>query len=202
MHRARCSLVGLGLTAAAGGLVHLLGRAALAPAPQTAGDAVVRLCLGLLLLSTVGVWCSSIAAVAEAWRGAGPAHTPSRSVVRRLVLAACGVAVGAALLAPSAQAAQTRPPADRIAGLPMPERATDGPHRSRTAPAELIVVHAGDTLWRLAAARLPRDASDSDVDAAWRRLYAANRALIGADPDLVHPGLRLTDPGPSTQEKR
>ena len=53
----------------------------------------------------------------------------------------------------------------------------------------------GDSLWSLARTRLPQGATDAEVDAAWRRIYAANRAAIGPDPDLIRPGLRLRTPG-------
>jgi nucleoid-associated protein YgaU len=32
------------------------------------------------------------------------------------------------------------------------------------------------------------------VSAAWPLLYAANRAVVGADPDLIRPGERLSLP--------
>ncbi len=63
------------------------------------------------------------------------------------------------------------------------------------APGE-VVVRTGDSLWSLAAARLPRSAGPAEVDRAWRELYAANRAAIGADPGLIRPGQRLQLPPP------
>jgi nucleoid-associated protein YgaU len=58
-----------------------------------------------------------------------------------------------------------------------------------------VVVRPGDSLWRLArehvAAAHP---TDRQVAAAWPRWYAANRAVIGTDPDLIHPGARLRVP--------
>jgi nucleoid-associated protein YgaU len=54
-----------------------------------------------------------------------------------------------------------------------------------------VVVRSGDSLWSLAAARLPGTARPAEVERAWRAVYAANRAEIGPDPGLIHPGQRL-----------
>ncbi|MCH0559356.1 transglycosylase family protein [Streptomyces sp. MUM 16J] len=37
------------------------------------------------------------------------------------------------------------------------------------------------------------------VTGGWQRLYAANRSVIGPDPDLIRPGQRLTLPSAGTQ---
>lgn len=196
--RMRCAAVGLALTAGAAGTSAGLARALVTAPPRTVDEAVVRLCLALLLASTVWAWVSGVAGVLDAWRGTPTGPAP-RNVVRRLVLVACGAAVGAAMLSPAAQAQSAGGPAAGLAGLPLPERATDGPRTEPLARGRLVV-RSGDTLWGLAATRLPDGAPDTAVDAAWRRLYAANRARIGPDPDLVRPGLVLTDP--TTQENR
>ena len=46
----------------------------------------------------------------------------------------------------------------------------------------------------IVARRLGPSASAAQIDAEWPRWYAANRARIGADPDLIRPGLRLVVP--------
>ena len=58
--------------------------------------------------------------------------------------------------------------------------------------AGTMTVQRGDSLWRITAAHLP-GASNTEIAAAWPRWYEANREVIGADPDLIHPGqvLRL-----------
>ncbi len=59
-------------------------------------------------------------------------------------------------------------------------------------------VRPGDTLWSIAAAQLPRDASPATIDALWRQWYRANRTLVGPHPDLIHPGQRLLNPNQSS----
>jgi LysM repeat protein len=76
-------------------------------------------------------------------------------------------------------------------GLPLPDRTSDRP---APAPAQLprsVVVRAGDSLWRIARTALPDGAPDAAVATAVARLYAANRHVIGDDPDLIVPGQRL-----------
>ena len=60
--------------------------------------------------------------------------------------------------------------------------------------AGVVVVVPGDTLWDLAAARLPTDATNAQIAATWHAWYDLNAAVIGADPDLLHPGQVLQVP--------
>jgi nucleoid-associated protein YgaU len=55
-------------------------------------------------------------------------------------------------------------------------------------------VVAGDCLWTIAARVLGANATTRAIDRGWRSIYAANRDAIGADPDLIHPGLVLALP--------
>ncbi|MFI1018495.1 transglycosylase family protein [Streptomyces sp. NPDC020965] len=52
---------------------------------------------------------------------------------------------------------------------------------------------------------LSRIADNQDVKGGWSRLYEQNRATVGPDPDLIHPGqklvLRMTAPKPRTQDR-
>lgn len=59
---------------------------------------------------------------------------------------------------------------------------------------EAVVVRRGDTLWGIAARHLGPHATDQDVAEAWPRWHAANRDVIGADPDLIRPGQLLVRP--------
>ena len=60
--------------------------------------------------------------------------------------------------------------------------------------AGAVVVAAGDSLWLIAARRLGPGASPADVAAETHRWYAANVAVIGANPDLLRPGQVLAAP--------
>ena len=80
-------------------------------------------------------------------------------------------------------------------GLPLPERAVSAPAGRRQPPA--------GSSWRRATrcgpwppAGLRRDAADAEVAATLAAIYALNRAVVGADPDLIRPGQRLRLPRP------
>ncbi|MGB6616355.1 MAG: LysM domain-containing protein [Trebonia sp.] len=57
-------------------------------------------------------------------------------------------------------------------------------------PAPRYVVQPGDSLSSIAVARAVRG--------GWQALYAANRRVIGPDPDVIHPGTALVLPGQMT----
>ena len=56
------------------------------------------------------------------------------------------------------------------------------------------VVRPGDTLWAIASHQLGPDQTAAAVAAQWPRWYAANREVIGADPNLIRPGELLHAP--------
>jgi hypothetical protein len=60
----------------------------------------------------------------------------------------------------------------------------------------IYVVRRGDALWDVAARHLGPHASHGEIAREWPRWYAANRAVIGSDPNLIRPGEVLTPPGP------
>lgn len=68
--------------------------------------------------------------------------------------------------------------------------------RTLAHQAHAVRVLAGDSLWRIAARALPAGADDAQIERAWHRWYASNRAVIGDDPALLHPGQLLTPPQP------
>ena len=136
--RARCLVVAACLTAAAGGAAAVLVRLlqAVTAAPRTADESLVLLSLVALLASVAWGSAQGFAAVIEAWRGSA---TVGRSgAVRRVVLAACGVAVVSVLATQPAGAApgHTGHPGDPdvLTGLPLPQRAVGRP-TPRVAPS-------------------------------------------------------------------
>lgn len=66
--------------------------------------------------------------------------------------------------------------------------------RSTSAQGMTVTVMPGDTLWSISAEHLGPYATDVEIAAEWPRWYAANRQVIGADPNLVLPGHVLTAP--------
>ncbi len=94
--------------------------------------------------------------------------------------------------APAAPAPGWTPTAPVVRPLPSTDLLTRPPRTVATDDA--VVVHRGDTLWSIAARRLGAGASDAEIAAEWPRWHAANRHVIGADPDLILPGQRLRAP--------
>ncbi len=82
-------------------------------------------------------------------------------------------------------------PSPSVRHDPGPGSRPPRPPRASRPTGDEVVVRRGDSLWALAAARLPGSAGPAEVDRAWRAVYAANRAEIGADPGLIRPGQRL-----------
>ncbi|HEY7439845.1 MAG TPA: hypothetical protein VIC35_10670 [Acidimicrobiia bacterium] len=56
------------------------------------------------------------------------------------------------------------------------------------------IVQRGECLWSIAARQLGPRATNRMIDAAWRRIYAANSTAVGPDPNLIRPGLVLALP--------
>lgn len=88
------------------------------------------------------------------------------------------------------------PSLDRPASDPSRGLALVSPPGPRTLAhqAQAVRVKVGDSLWRIAARSLPPGASDGEIERTWHRWYAANRAVIGDDPDLLLPGQLLMPP--------
>ncbi|MEU5716991.1 peptidoglycan DD-metalloendopeptidase family protein [Streptomyces sp. NPDC020403] len=93
-----------------------------------------------------------------------------------------------------AQGARDRAAADRVAeagAASAPSEATRGRTGQAAAPAKSVpgerdayTVERGDSLSGIASAER--------VQGGWQRLYAANRSVVGTDPDLILPGQRLS----------
>lgn len=119
---------------------------------------------------------SAAAASAAAARSAPPIDAP-RS--------------GAAAASSAVPAAGWTPSRPRQRAVAAPGLVTSGAAR---AEGTEVVVHRGDTLWDLVAAHLGPDASEAEVAMAWPHWHAANRSVIGDDPDQLLPGQVLTVP--------
>lgn len=105
----------------------------------------------------------------------------------------------AAPTAPTASIAPTAPMWPAVPGRP----ASVADHRQSTpargAGATSIVVERGDSLWAIAAAHLDHPAP-ARIAASWPRWYAANRAVIGPDPNHILAGQVLHIPAQRPEE--
>ena len=156
---------------------------------------LIDLPLALFQLTTVAcggvaAWAALVALLA-AWR---PTKHLALALTPRLIRAAIFTTVSGAMMMGPAQAGSG------LDGLPLPDRGATG------TPAQLVnasspadhVVRAGESLWSIAADALPPDAAAAQVAASSRAWYAANRATVGSDPDLILPGQTLLAPDAGT----
>ncbi|MFI8534303.1 transglycosylase family protein [Streptomyces aquilus] len=90
----------------------------------------------------------------------------------------CSARAGAHGSAPSVSAGA---PASGTSSKPSKKPARTQSHTGRGASRGDYTVRAGDTLSTIAARH----------GATWQRIYTANKAVIGGDPDLIVPGQRL-----------
>ncbi|MEV3853658.1 LysM peptidoglycan-binding domain-containing M23 family metallopeptidase [Streptomyces sp. NPDC050095] len=71
------------------------------------------------------------------------------------------------------------------AALALPLIGATGAHAATAdTTAKTYTVKAGDTLSKIAKAQ--------DVDGGWKKLYAANKSVVGANAELIKPGMKLT----------
>ncbi|WNO71096.1 LysM peptidoglycan-binding domain-containing M23 family metallopeptidase [Streptomyces sp. AM8-1-1] len=120
--------------------------------------------------------------------GKGKHRRPkSRSLSRGFVAAGTG---GAAIALPLMGAAGAHA-ADKAAPAAAPAVA---PQKAAAAPAASTAQKpAAPTSYRVVAGDyLSKIAAEHDVRGGWQKLYADNRAAVGDDPALIHPGLKLT----------
>lgn len=155
----------------------------------------------VLLCALPGAFGSSAAVLADRL-------TPV--LLRRAVEAALGAALAAVPVSVAALPAAAAPAARSGAGsghepsgwpdldrpvVTAPARAHPASTpRNGPLAAQSVIVRPGDTLWQIARRALPPGATAADIAAEWPRWYAANRAAIGGDPDLIRPGQRLHAP--------
>ncbi|MDX6316862.1 MAG: hypothetical protein QOD35_262 [Nocardioidaceae bacterium] len=143
-------------------------------------------------------------------RGRAPLPTLARLTGppwwRRALVGACGLSLAAPVTAHAAlhheqsphrcavscRTGDQRPSA--LAGLAFPDLPEVAASTAAGSP-ERRTVRRGDSLWRIARDELAPGAADSAVCREVAAVYAANRAVIGPDPDLILPGTELTLPG-------
>jgi hypothetical protein len=153
-----------------GSIGQLTGRVVLLAGPRTLHRLLDLLVGGALLAQ------ATLATMPGSSLGGGP------RAVRQLTVPASPVAGTAPV--------EARPTPSRLAA-PLPPWLGGGPSNAATR----YTVEQGDTLWGIAASHLaPADRSLPKVHRYWRRIYRANRPVIGADPDRIHPGTRLDVP--------
>lgn len=217
----RCIAVWLAASAGCATAVALLGAdlAALVSAQtwRAGFDAVlVPVCAALVVACVAWFWCVTTLTAVEVLRGASPGVLAARGgATRRIVLALCGLAVATQLAGPAHAADHSADEPD-LAGLSVPDRASTAPaHREADGPGGGTgdrprarpgftgarhglpgqhVVQRGDSLWSIAERALGPDADVAALVDHWHRTYAANRAVVGDDPDLIHPGQQLVLP--------
>lgn len=210
---------GLGLLAAAPtprSAFTTLASPAAAADPSAPLLSVIALSAWFLL-----AWLLSVAVAASAAQLPGAAGQLAELLarriapagLRRLVEVSLGLTVAVGVLGAGPASAGARiPPAPPAAAAtldwPTPPAATAQPALDWNPPpvatssavpstaAEVVLVQPGDSLWAVAADHLPARATDAQIAQAWPSWWAANRAAVGPNPDLIHPGLRLNPPAP------
>lgn len=148
----------------------------------------------LIVVAVAGAVAPTLYAITR-WTTSLAGH--AALVVRsRLVRAGVFVAaVGGPTTMSWPAAAVTPPPLDRLVPLP-PGGAPGGVTvalADESASRFEYRVSPGDSLWAIAARHLESD-DPARIDAYWRDIYAANRAAVGDDPDLIFPGQVLVLP--------
>jgi hypothetical protein len=207
----------LGLWLAGGLALALLewtpGRASLLVRRLAPGGApsIARRWAALLVGATLGAG-AGVGAGGAAVAAAGPAPTPAPVVTSRAVTDP-GPGFTPTPVQPSVQPPGTltsqwppdpgwtpsRPPREprgavQLVSGPVAARPDVMASASPPADGRDVVVTRGDTLWAIARRALGVGASDAEVARAWPRWYAANRDVIGPDPDLLRPGQVLRSP--------
>ena len=209
------ALMALTAEALVGYLLMVLALRALGAVPGLTGQAARRIVIAVTpaavrRLVDLLVGGTLLVQVALAAPGAPPGHQPSgpyETVAASSAISRSDGPVSAMDLAlPSREAEQLRRPADkkepvearptlRRSAAPLPPWLGGGP--STAAPGHRTgaggyTVESGDTLWDIAAAHLvPAERSAATIHRYWQQVYRANRSVVGADPDVIHPGTRL-----------
>lgn len=183
-----CYLTGGALLLTLGRLPGWVGAAC-----QAVGERVTPRLLRRLVEGIVGT-----ALAGGSLAGALPAGaTPTVAVASITASPASSIGALPATASARRQPADTWPDLDRP-GRPSQPAPAGAVHRAErpgaaTAPST-ITVAPGDTLWDISRRRLGDGAEPAAIASAWPRWYAANRSVIGPDPDLLYPGQVLRAP--------
>jgi hypothetical protein len=184
------------LTSLAGLSVGLLVPDAVATAGDLGGASfpAALLALGCLVQLALSSWVLLAVAVSLARAPAPLVHAVTPRLLRRALFAGT---IGALALAPvhADQVAAPGRPVHDLTGLQLPDRPiASAPRVSKDPDPAAVVVRPGDTLWAIAARSLPVGATDAEIARACTRWHAANRDVIGDDPNLIFPMQRLVPP--------
>ncbi|MGW0363947.1 peptidoglycan DD-metalloendopeptidase family protein [Streptomyces sp. NPDC002990] len=115
-------------------------------------------------------------------RGFAVAGTGGAALALPLMGATGAQAAGAPTVSAASASTVQAPQVQLIQQAPVAPQATPTA-AAQAAPTQYTVV-PGDYLSKIAAERR--------LEGGWQQLYADNREAVGADPSLIHPGLKLT----------
>jgi len=186
---------GWALTALAGLSVGLLAPEATRSVSDLEGPSLPAALVGLasLVQLVLSSWVL-LAVTLSLLHAPGPLiRAVAPRVLRRALFA--GTA-GALVLAPvhaDRVVAPSRPAHHDLVGLRLPDRPVSSVSPAAARPAT-VVVRPGDTLWGIAARSVPAGATNAEIARACAAWHAANRGVIGDDPDLIFPMQRLVPP--------
>ncbi|MGL4178604.1 MAG: LysM peptidoglycan-binding domain-containing protein [Dermatophilaceae bacterium] len=174
-----------------------VGRGA-ARASRALSPVIVRRVAGVVLGVSVTAALTPSAAVADTHHRGGGAVV----LVRDDLPSPAWTADAAPPVSPPTSAVATTPDPRWVAPPPVvrphPDVSVLSSGRRATPQSEPqssdVVVRRGDTLWTIAARHLGTAPLDSDIARAWPAWHAANRDVIGPDPDVLLPGQVLRAP--------
>ncbi len=122
------------------------------------------------------------------------APDPAGAVPTSATVTAPDPGFGAGLPAPAATSPAAGRPVNSPATTPGLGPLGPAPHTTSSTASRTVTVVRGDTLWAIAARHIGPQASPLQVAREWPRWYAANRTVIGSNPNLIRAGQVLTVP--------
>jgi len=213
--------LGLGATLAAlAAIPGTVGRISAAAAEHVA-PAVVRRVTAVVLGATLATAAAPMAHAGGSHSGPALSTTTSRTTTTSQTTAppapdpAFGVAVRPPVVDAAPEPGQPTPASAPDPGFGAGLTTSPAPVSTTTAPPSLgplgpapptpstgrpgtVTVVRGDSLWVIARRHLGPNATAQQVAREWPRWYAANRAVIGSNPNLIRAGQVLTAPNPGS----